>query len=712
MDATAQTDAPVEAGAPNRPAPRRRRHLVRNILLAVFGTLFAVWLILFITKGRFLKHPFERTVSSMIDRKVTVSGDFQLYFAPLRIKFYAEKLAVSNPAWASRPNLFTADKIDTRIAPLSLVFGQRRLYFLDLINGAASLEWNAKGDRNTWTFGDTKGEPMELPRIDRTTVAGTTVHYRDPRMQLLADLNIATVTAKRGQIGESVRIDGTGRGLDTPFRVTARLLSPNETLRNGKNALTARFWAAGNVLDISGTLPSFAEIEGVPLRAKAQGDDLSSLLAIIGVVIPETRNYTLTSRFVKDGQAYRFTGMTGHFGDSDVAGSLTITNGERLRLDSTLVTRRLNIVDAAPFIGYNPDIAASRGATAAAAATGAGPGRILPDAELPVEAMKRFDARLAWKVGVVKSRSVPISDIALNLTLERGRLAFQPLTFSMARGRVASTIVFDTRQRPSANSFDIRLAPTPMGRLLAGYGVEESGTSGTIKGRIRLQGRGDSIHDTLASSSGRIAFIMPQGSLWARNVQLSELDIGTFVYKMFQGKLKDPVQINCGLIGFTVRGGIAAADPILIDTRKNVILGRGGFSFRDETIDLRIRADGKKFSLFSAQSPVGIGGRFSSPSLDVISPELLARAGAGVGLAAIVSPLGGILAFVDVGDAKSAACGPVLAGASAAAQRTTKGKPRDDVGRGTTSKDEDGKGNDRKNKDRREKDRRDDDRRR
>ena len=32
----------------------------------------------------------------------------------------------------------------------------------------------------------------------------------------------------------------------------------------------------------------------------------------------------------------------------------------------------------------------------------------------------------------------------------------------------------------------------------------------------------------------------------------------------------------------------------------------------------------------------------------------------------------------------------MLAGATAAAQRTTKGEPRDDVGRGTTAKSEDG----------------------
>jgi uncharacterized protein involved in outer membrane biogenesis len=688
MDMSAQIEAPFDDGTEVAPPPRRHRHVLRNTILAIVGVIFLAWLILYITKGRFLKQPFERTVSAMIDRKVTVGGDFQLYFAPLKIKFYAEKFAVSNPAWASRPNLFQADRIDTLIAPLSLIFGQRHVYFIDLTNGSADLEWNAKHDRNTWTFGETTGKPMELPRIDRTTVAGTKLRYVDPRMQLRADLNIATVVAQRGQIGKSVGIDGTGQIRSTPFRLTASLLSPDETLRAGKNALVARAWAAGNVIDVSGTLPSLAEFEDVPLQVRAQGSNLASLLDIIGVMIPQTRDYALRGQMVKDGQAYRFTKMAGHFGNSDLAGTLTITNGERLRLDSSLVTRQLDIVDAAPFIGYNPDIVASRGAVAAAAATGAGSQRIMPDAALPVEALKRFDAGLKWHVDVVKSRSVPISDVDLTLALDRGRLALTPFTFTMARGQVKSEIVFDTRQRPSANSFDIRLLPTPMGRLLAGWGVEESGTSGTIKGRIMLRGRGDTIHDTLAGSAGRIAFVMPQGSLWARNVQLSELDIGTFVYKMFEGKLKDPVQINCGLVGFTVRGGSAAADPILIDTRKNVILGRGGFSFRDESIDLKVRADGKKFSLFSAQSPVGIGGHFASPSLDVISPELLARGGVGLGLAAVASPLAGILAFVDIGDAKSAACGPVLAGASASAQRTTKGKPRDDVGHGTTTKDE------------------------
>jgi hypothetical protein len=225
-----------------------------------------------------------------------------------------------------------------------------------------------------------------------------------------------------------------------------------------------------------------------------------------------------------------------------------------------------------------------------------------------------------------------------------------------------------------------------MGVLLAGYGVDEAGTTGTVKARIKLSGDGDTVHDSLSTANGRIAIILPAGSFWTRNVQLAELDIGTFVQKLVQKKLKEPVRINCGLIAFSVRNGVAAADPILIDTQKSVIAGRGGFSFKNESLDFAVRADAKTFSLFSAQSPVGVKGYFAKPGINVVSPQLLTRAGAGIALGLVASPLASILAFVDVGDAKSAQCGPVLSGATARAQRTTKGKPRDDVGKGTPSK--------------------------
>ena len=50
-------------------------------------------------------------------------------------------------------------------------------------------------------------------------------------------------------------------------------------------------------------------------------------------------------------------------------------------------------------------------------------------------------------------------------------------------------------------------------------------------------------------------------------------------------------------------------------------------------MDVRFRADAKKISIFSGQSPVGIAGHFAAPKLQIITPELLARGGVGAAAA-------------------------------------------------------------------------------
>ncbi|MBW4330630.1 AsmA family protein [Stakelama sp. CBK3Z-3] len=675
---------------PRWPKPAR---IALRIVYGVIIAIFLVWLILFITKGRFLKRPFESITSGLSQRQVRVDGDFQLYFNPINITFRAEGLHVRNPDWATKRDFFYADRIDADIATFSFLFGHRRVNTLALDNGSVDLEWDQARTHNSWTFGDSKkkGEPLDLPVVTRARFAGTTLRYRDPQSQLSADIAFDTVNTNDTHFNEAIRLRGTGRARGTAFTLVGALLSPNETVSGGRNRLALNIRSADSRADITGTLPGATQIDGADLHADVRGGNLANLFAVAGVAIPDTRSYHLTSAVTKAGDEWRLTGLKGTFGDSDISGKLTVRLGQpRLKLIGDLSTDKLDIVDVGPFIGYDPNKLATKGASGAVTQVSGHP-RVLPDAQLRIDALKNFDADVKYRVRTIRAPNLPVSNVDLALTLDNRLLKLSPLTFDMARGHVSSDIAIDARKNPVLTDYDIRLSPTPMGVLLAGWGVEQSGTSGVLKARIKMTGRGNSVHDSLSHADGRIAIIMPKGTFWARNAQLAEIDIGTFVQKMFENKLKEPVHINCGLIGFTVRNGVAAADPILIDTSKNVMIGRGGFSFRNEAMDLAFRADSKKVSLFSGQSPVGIGGYFAKPSIDPISGDLLARAGSAVGLGLVATPLASVLSFVDIGDAKSAACGPVLAGARANAQRTTKGEKRDDVGNGTTAKSEDGK---------------------
>lgn len=675
------------------PPPRARPRPLRIVMWTVIGLItliFLAWLILFITKGSFLKGSFERITSRVSQREVKVARGFQLYMNPLNIQFRAEGLTVSNPKWATKPNFFESRLIDSRISLGSLIFGDKtRVRQLLLDQGHVDLEWDAKGQRNTWTFGDPnrKGEPLTLPLIRRAAITGTTLRYRDPPMQLVTDIRFDTIRAANTRLAtEDVRFDGTGNMRGRAFTLNGTLLSPNETVTGGRNRFLLNARAASDNLQVSGTLPGMTELEGSDLTVKVRGTNFARLFDFLGVAVPDTRSYRFTSHLTKAGDEWRFTRLNGAFGESDLAGKMTISQpGDRLRIDADLKSRSVDIVDVGPFVGYNPQKLDAQGAQGTITQV-AGTPRILPDAQLRVDALKAFDAHVNYAVRDIKAPNLPVSNIALTLDLDKSLLKLSPLTFDMSGGHVSSDININARQQPVLTDYDIRLAPTPMGRLLKGWGLDESGTTGVVKARVLLKGRGDTVHDSLATSDGRVAIILPQGTMWTRNIQLSELDIGTFITKMFAKKLEKPVQINCGLIAFTVRNGVAAADPILIDTTRNVITGRGNFSFKDESLNLSLRADGKKFSLVSLQSPVGINGYFAKPGLQVITPELLTRAGVGAGLGLVASPLAAVIAFIDPGDAKSAACGPVLNGANAVAQRTKKGDPRKDVGTGSAKK--------------------------
>jgi uncharacterized protein involved in outer membrane biogenesis len=684
--------------------PRPLRIALRALAIFVL-VLFVIWLVLFVTKGRFLKSPFESIASSMLEREVEVGSDFNLYFAPFNIKFMAQEMRISNPEWARSDDFFTAELIDTRISTLPLIFGRREVRWIDLQGSRIALEWDGSGERNSWTFGDPNAppEPFELPEIRRGTITGTEVVFRHPDLELYAEIGIDTVKATDTAFDSDIRFSGEGTMRDRPFTISGSLLSPNETIAGGRNRLTLHAEAARTRLDLSGTLPGATKVEGADLRLGVRGFNIADLFDFLGIAVPATRAYRLDSALTYEGEEWRFTDLKGVFGGSDIAGSLRIAMpDERLKLTADLSTNTLDIIDAGPFIGYDPERLDSMGGSGAIQQVNGRP-RVLPDATLRIDAIGRFDADVQYHVDRVRAESVPITDLDLTLDLDHSLLKLAPVKANVAGGTLTADISLDAREPVVKTNYDIRLSPTPMGRLLARFGAAESGTSGTITARVQMRGRGDSLRQSLATADGRMAFIMPAGTLTTGNVQLAELDIGTFVQKMFEEELEDPIEINCGLIAFTVRDGIAAADPILIDTRKNVILGRGGFSFKNEGLDLAVRADAKTFSLFSGQSPVGVNGWFAQPAINPISGALVGRAGIGLGLAAVATPVGGLLAFVDPGDAKAAACGPVLSGAGASAQRTDEGEARDDVGEGTTAKSESGEQSDEADRDQREK---------
>lgn len=666
MDTLTNPRRPV--GSPLRRPLDSAIGAILGVLVTLIGLLVLAWAILFVTKGRFLKPTFEKYASRTADRRVAVAGDFQLYFNPFHLKFLAEGLSLANPAWAKDRALFTARRIDTEISTLDLIFGKQHVLYLDLDGGNAGLEIDARG-RNTWTFAS--DEPFQMPPIDRASITGTTLHFLDAKHK--ADVRIAfgdvagnVGSAGRSDVAGPLTFAGGGTALAAPFTIRGALRSPNATMAGGKVDFELHANVAETKIDVSGMVPGVNRIDGADLRLRIAGRNLQTLFRLAGGTAPATRPYALAATFTKNAKVYRFTNIGGRFGASDLAGRLTADlGGARPKITGDLTTKVLDIIDVGPWIGMSPDKLDAKGGAGAITQENGRP-RVLPNAPLAVDGLAAFDADVKYRATEIRTGNVPIGNLVMGLGLVDRRLTLKPVAFDVIGGRLTADIDLNARVRPVVTEYDIRMTAVPIGRLLTSFKVEDNGTSASIGGRVRLKGYGDTVRDSLGTSSGRIAIVVRQGTLWIRNIQLAKLDLQNFLTAMLGKKLKKPSEIRCGIAAFTVADGVSRADPIIFDTSKAVYRMKGQFNFKDESIDLSLKGDSKQISLFSGQSPVGVGGYFAAPTINPISGQLLARAGASIALGVVATPVAALLAFVDPGDAKNTNCAAVDAAKTAA----------------------------------------------
>lgn len=650
------------------PVARRSRHpgaaavgAVVGVLTTAIGLIVLAWAILFVTKGRFLKPTFEKYASRYADRRVAVAGDFQFFFNPFHLKFLAEGLSLANPAWAKDPQLFTARRMDTEISTLDLLFGRQHVLFLDLDGGNAGLEIDKDG-RNTWTFaGNT---PFKVPPIDRAAVTGSTLHYIDSKHKAdvrvaFGDLNGSVGGGGKGNAAGPLTFTGGGTALAAPFKLHGSLTTPNSTIAGGRTGLDLHAFVAETTIDVAGTLPGATRIEGADLRVSIAGKNLQTLFKLVGATAPATRPYKLSANFTKTGGDYKFTRIGGHFGDSDLAGNLdATTGGPRTKLVGELHSDTLDALDIGPWLGYSPEKLDAKGGKGVVTME-AGHPRILPDSSLDIASLKGFDADVKYRATHVRTGNVPIGNLVLNVDLDDRRLRLTPVAFDIVGGRMTAEIDLDAHTNPVVTSYDIHMTEVPIGKLLTSFKVEDNGTTANIGGRVKLHGVGNSVRTSLGTSTGRIAIVVSKGTLWVRNIELAKLDLQNFFVAFLGKDLKKPKDIRCGLIAFTVRDGIGQADPVIFDTGRAVYSMKGQFSFKDESVGLALRSKSKEFSLFSGQSPIGVGGYFAAPTVNPISKELIARAGTSVLLGIVATPVAALLPFVNLGTAKNSNCAAV-----------------------------------------------------
>jgi uncharacterized protein involved in outer membrane biogenesis len=142
---------------------------------------------------------------------------------------------------------------------------------------------------------------------------------------------------------------------------------------------------------------------------------------------------------------------------------------------------------------------------------------------------------------------------------------------------------------------------------------------GSVKARIELQGRGESVAAMAQHSRGSLSATMDRGRISNLADAKLGLDIGKVVGIFLRGD--SAIAVNCGAIIFDVNDGIAKARTLAIDTEHTHVAGTGSIDLAREIVDLRIVPEPKNPSLFARRAAIRISGALRAPAVSIESRE-------------------------------------------------------------------------------------------
>lgn len=580
-------------------------------------------------------------------RPLRVEGSFDVQLLRRHPRVLAERVIVSNPPWSGRGTMAEIGAVTLEL-DVPLLAPAAAIHRLELRSATLHLVRDAQGDSN-WQW-SAPGRPPGHgpPLVHGLSAPDVRMFLNDERQHLKFDGEVDVHEsqgpgAASAGAGGQLLILGTGQ----LNGASARINLTGDPLAQVRRSLPYRFQfsaqSSGTRMSGRGELPTPFDWQRLDTRFEAQGDDLRDLYYLIGLTLPDTGAYTLKGKAQRHGQRWTFSDLSAGFGASDVHGSVSseILDGQS-HLEIELDSRLLRLSDLGP----------------TAAGRGVAPDkrhRLLPDNPFHLQSLRRTAGPVHFRAALLELGRMSFHKLQAGGTMANGVLDFHALTATLAGGALkgrarldANGPVPDVHVDLTAQDVELeRLATQPLNAPL----------QGRLQARIRLHGRGASLHEMAAHSEGTATAVLPQGSV--REALAKAVGADFRALGLMSSGSADRTTVRCGIANFQVNDGVVHLQEFLLDTDRTKISGSGTLQLASEEVDLRIEGHPKKPTL-RLHAPLLIQGELRHPTISVSAGRPAAQAGAAIALSALATPLAGLLAFVDPGLARNADCSAVV----------------------------------------------------
>jgi uncharacterized protein involved in outer membrane biogenesis len=652
--------------------PRRLRDVLKWMGLACLALLLVIVLVLALLDWNALRGPIARHASARLGRPVAINGDLQVHLLTFTPRVSVSGLQIGKSRWETETgetgkDLATVGKVAVQVKLLPLFAGQVIVPSLVIEKADVALHRDREG-RTNWDFAapDSKkskspSKPLKLPVIRQFIMDDAHLSVLDEVRKLkFAGTIEATEADSKGATGESpipkqFVLRGKGDLNHKPFQLEMRGNPLIELQPRKPYAFRLRIKAADTELVANTTIVRPFDLNRLQADIKLTGEDLADLYYLTGLALPNTPRFQLAANVQREGMRFDLKNIAGKVGNSDLEGRLNIdVAGERPVMTGALTATLLDLADLAAPLGTEVDKKSRAAASPGAEDSEETPsGPLLPEAKLQLNRVRAMDADVRFDAQAIKTEKLPLRKVALHILLKQGVLELAPFALEMPQGKLSGRARIDATHDVPQTDLDARLTDVQLEQFTKAG--KAPALAGTLQARLKVHGKGDSVHETATSSNGAMTVVIPHGEIRKAFAELTGINVDRGLGLLLAGD-QDHTNIRCGVADFKIKDGTMNADILVFDTDTVLITGGGQVRLAPEELDLSIRGQPKKLRLVRLRSPILIGGHLRKPSVRVDVGKTALQTGVAAALGSLLTPFAAIAAFIDPGLAKDANC--------------------------------------------------------
>lgn len=577
-----------------------------------------------------------RQAEAATGRALTIAGPIDLSLS-LEPAVVLEDVAFANASWGSRPEMMTAERIEAQVEIIPLLTGDIRVKRLVVVRPDVLLEVNAEGVGN-WALGGggtaeassdappagAESAPV-LPDLALVQVRDATITFRDQGAGTDRTLTLTHLEAAAAGLAQPLSVQAAGAADGIPFDLSGRLGPLRDLLSTAvAYPVVLKGTVAGADVALDGHVEDVAAMTGVDMGVAVSVPEPAAVADATGVALPAgLPALRLDGRVTGGGSDWSVGNLAASAGESSMAGSLSVSfAGPRPAVQGVL---------SSPFVDLAALLPKGSGQGAAAAAgpgeaAPAGAPRLIPDAPLPVEALRIADASVEFTVTrLLLPEDLEMRDVAGKVSLSGGRLAVAPLSLAVAGGTLRTKATIDGSADGAAVpvALEVIAEGIQLGEVLETLGHGGVLQDGPVDVTADLTGRGNSLHPLMDSLDGTFRMTVGQGTIdntavrsWVQDVALRMIDsLNPFAAK------EQYTVLQCAVVKMDVADGIARTDRgIALETPRFHVSGSGAVDLGSETLDMAIQTavrEGTGAATAGLANLIRVQGSLAAPQMGI-----------------------------------------------------------------------------------------------